>query len=55
LPFFSDYAQKLELPVPHPIEARDVAQFGIVPILDADRQPLGVSMLLKQGWVLNGS
>lgn len=52
LPCFSDYAKKLELPVPHPIEATDVAQFGVVPILVDDRQPLGTSMQLKNGWIL---
>jgi len=52
MPYFPDYAQKLQLPVPHPIEATDVAQFGVVAILDSQRQPLGTSVLLKDGWVL---
>lgn len=42
LPYFSDYAKKLELPVPHPITVTDVAAFKVVPIRD-----LGVSIGVK--------
>ena len=53
LPYFSDYAQKLELPIPHPIAIADVARLRIVPFLDKDRQPLGMSVQLRNGWSLS--
>ncbi len=52
LPYFSDYAQKLQLPPPHPTMIADVARSWTVPILDGDHQPIGVSILLKNGWAL---
>jgi hypothetical protein len=48
LPFFSDVAKKLELPVPQPIMQNDIAGFRVLPFRD-----LTTSMLLKNGWVFN--
>ena len=42
LPYFSDYAQKMDLPVPHPTRVADVAIFKVVPIRDA-----GISIGIK--------
>jgi nitrogen fixation protein len=53
LPCFSDYAHKLQLPPPHPIAIADVARFAIVPFLDNERQPMGTSVQLKNGWSLS--
>jgi nitrogen fixation protein len=48
LPYFSDAAKKLDLPLPLPITKTDVAGFHVLPIRE-----LAASMLLKNGWVLN--
>jgi hypothetical protein len=46
LPHFSDFAKKLELPVPHPITQADVASFRVLPF----RRNLTASIRLKNGW-----
>ena len=48
LPYFSDVAKKLELPVPQPIKQGDVAIFHVLPFGE-----MTASMLLKNGWVFN--
>ncbi len=45
LPYVSDFAQKLDLPVPHPITTAHVQKCAVVPIRDA-----GASVLLKGDW-----
>ncbi len=46
LPYFSDFAKKLDLPVPQPIIQSDVASFHVMPY----RQNLAASVQLKNGW-----
>jgi|ERR1039458_2262934 hypothetical protein len=53
LPYFSDNARKLQLPPPQPIAITDVARIAIVPFVDEDRQPMGTSVQLKNGWSLS--
>jgi hypothetical protein len=48
LPYFSDVAKKLDLPVPQPITQADVAGFHVLPF-----RGMTASMLLKNGWVFN--
>lgn len=45
MPYFSDFAQKLELPVPHPITTNDVVEAGILPWRGG-----GGGITLKGGW-----
>jgi hypothetical protein len=48
LPYFSDVAKKLDLPVPQPITPADIAKVRILPFRD-----MAASILLKDGWVFN--
>jgi hypothetical protein len=48
LPYFSEEAKKLNLPVPQPITQTDIAGFHVLPFRE-----LAASMLLKNGWVFN--
>lgn len=48
LPYFSEVAKKLDLPVPQPITQADVAGFHVLPF-----EELTASMLLKNKWVFN--
>ena len=48
LPYFSDVAKKLDLPVSQPITQADVAGFHVLPFHE-----LTASMLLKNGWVFD--
>lgn len=45
MPYFSDFAQKLDLPVPHPITTNHVVEAGIMPVRGA-----GGGITLKGGW-----
>jgi hypothetical protein len=46
LPYISNYAQKLDLPVPHPITTAHVLKCAVVPIRDA-----GATVLVAGDWV----
>ena len=45
LPYFSDAAKRLDLPVPHPITKADTARFHVLPFRD-----IAASVLLKDNW-----
>ena len=49
LPYFSDFARKLDLPVPQPITQADVARFNVMPY----RHVLSASVTLRNGWVFD--
>jgi len=51
LPYFSDFSQKLDLPVPHPITVQDVAHCAIPPF-QKDGGIASCSIMLKNGWSL---
>jgi len=51
LPYYSDFSAKLDLPVPHPITAQDVARCGVLPY-QKDGGIAGGSIMLKNGWSL---
>jgi len=50
LPYFSDVAKKLDLPVPQPITQTDVAKVHFLPFLSTASRDTAVSILLKDGW-----
>lgn len=50
LPYVSDYAQRLDLPVPHPITAADVVGSNIMPWLDKDGGIGGAGIGVKGGY-----
>lgn len=50
LPYFSDFAKKLDLPVPQPIRAEHVVQCGILPWRDKDGSIAGGSITIKGDW-----
>ena len=53
LPCFSDFAQKLDLPIPHSITRDDVADFRILPWRRTDGQIAGGTLATKQGFALS--
>ena len=50
LPYFSDVAKKLDLPVPQPITQADVAKVHFLPFLATASRDTSVSIMLKDGW-----
>ncbi|HWD93685.1 MAG TPA: hypothetical protein VG938_15185 [Verrucomicrobiae bacterium] len=48
LPYFSETAKRLNLPISEPIKTSDVAQVGIPPLKN-----IKASVLLKNGWIFN--
>lgn len=50
LPHYSDFAAKLELPVPHPITAQDIARCAVFPYRAPDGGIAGGGIILKNGW-----
>lgn len=49
LPAFSEFAGKLELPVPHPIKAQDVVDCRILPYQDKNGGIAGVNIVVRGG------
>lgn len=50
LPYVSDFAQKLELPVPHPITVDDVVGCAVLPWRNKDGGIAGGAIRIKGGW-----
>jgi len=50
LPYFSDFAKKIELPVPTPIKAEHVVRCGVLPWRNKDGGIAGGSITIKGGW-----
>jgi hypothetical protein len=50
LPYFSDFAHRLNLPVPYPITAADVVGCGVLPWLNEDGGIGGGGIVLKGGY-----
>ena len=50
MPYFSDAAHKLDLPVPQPITMRDVAGAGVMPYRYPNGDILGAGIQVKSGW-----
>lgn len=50
LPYFSDVAKKLDLPVPQPITRADVARIHFLPFLNRTSRDPWVEIVLKDGW-----
>lgn len=48
LPYFSETAKRLNLPISEPIKTSDIAQVGIPPL-----RKIKASALLKNGWIFN--
>ena len=51
LPYFSDVAKTLDLPIPQPITRADVARVYFLPFLSKAYRNTSVSISLKNGWV----
>jgi hypothetical protein len=49
LPLFSDFAQKLQLPVPHPLTRGDIVNFGLTPFQRAHNEMDSISIETRQG------
>lgn len=52
LPYFSDTAHKLDLPVPHPITMQDVIESRVMPYRYPNGDILGAGIKVKDGWAL---
>jgi len=50
LPYYSDFAKKLDLPISLPIKAEDIAHWAIVPNENPKGEWAGGSIGLKNGW-----
>lgn len=50
LPYFSDVAKKLDLPVPQPITRADVVRVHFLPFLSKTSRDPWISIALKNGW-----
>jgi hypothetical protein len=50
LPLFSEFAQKLQLPVPHPLTRSDIVNYGMVPIQKTNGEVDQIFIETKQGF-----
>jgi nitrogen fixation protein len=50
LPYYSDFAKKLDLPISLPIKAEDIARCAILPDMGKDEDLSGASITLKNGF-----
>ena len=52
MPYFSDAAHKLDLPVPQPITMQDVVNSSVLPFRHPNGEIMGAGIELKGGWAL---
>lgn len=50
LPLFSDFAHKLQLPVPHPLKRGDIADYGLTPFQKMDSEITDIFIVTRQGF-----
>ena len=55
LPLFSDFAQKLQLPVPNPLTRGDIVDCGLTPFQKTDGEIADIFIVTRQGFVFSFS